>query len=63
MDQRKVKTIFDHVVDSSVINKTKTTPVSLPMIAHVFPQFIQRNIDIETDLKGINKPLTKCNKN
>lgn len=62
-NNNKVKTIFDHIIDPSVINKTKTTTSSLPMIAHVSPQFIKLDIDIETDLKGINKPITKCNKN
>jgi hypothetical protein len=62
-NNKKVKTIFDHVVDTTVINKTKTTNSTLPMFANIHPKLNQKNIDIETDLKGINKPLSKCNKN
>lgn len=62
-NKKKVKTIFDHVTDNFVINKQQNTPSTLPMIANISPKLIQKNIDIETDLKGINKPLTKCNKN
>ena len=62
INNKKVKTVFEHVVDTSVINKTKTG-TTLPMIANIIPKINHRNIDIETDLKGINKPLSKCNKN
>ena len=62
-NKKKVKTIFDHVIDSSVINTSQQINGQLPMHAVVIPKINQKNIDIETELKGINKPLSKCNKN
>ena len=60
MENQKIKTVFDHVIDKNILNFKSNT---LPMIANIVHKIDKKNIDIETELRGTNRPLSKCNKN
>lgn len=56
------KSVFDYVIDNSMYKNTQEcNNFKPPFIAYVPSGIPSKNVDIENDLKGIVRPLTKCN--
>lgn len=59
--QKNNKSIFDHVVDTSRFqNKNECNNYTAPFLTYIPSGIPNMNVDIENELKGINKPVTKC---
>lgn len=57
------KSIFDYVIDTSrFVHKNECDNFNPPFLAYIPSGVPKMNIDIDTDLKGINRPVTKCSK-
>jgi hypothetical protein len=55
------KTIFDYITDSTMfINKEECNDYTLPL-GYINTGVLSKNIDLETELKGLNRQITKCN--
>lgn len=55
------KSIFQYMVDNSMfVNKNKCNDFTPPFMAYRPFGVSAKNSDIENDLKGIIRPLTKC---
>ena len=59
--QKNNKSIFDHVVDTARFqNKNECNNYTAPFLTYIPSGIPNINVDIENELKGINKPITKC---
>ena len=57
----KTKSIFDYIVDSSMyINKNECNNYSAPFLTYIPVGTPQLNVDIENDLRGADRPITRC---
>lgn len=55
------KSIFGYMTDSSMyVNPNECNHYSPPFLAYIPTGVPEMNIDIETDLRGINRHTTKC---
>lgn len=58
------KTIFDYVVDNSMyVNNSQCFNSTPPFISYIPIGVPNKNVDIENELRGSNRQLTKCNEN
>lgn len=58
------KTIFDYVTDNSMyVNNSQCFNSTPPFISYIPVGVQNKNVDIENDLRGTNRLLTKCNEN
>ena len=56
------KSIFDYVVNPYPhISEQECNDFTPPFLAYIPTGVQPRNIDMENDLKGITRPVTKCN--
>ena len=56
------KSIFDYVVDQSMYkNKDECNNYTAPFLTYIPSGVDSKNVDIENDLKGITRIVTKCN--
>mgnify|MGYP003327773498 FL=1 len=56
------KSIFNYIVDSSrFINKNECNNYTAPFLTYIPTGVLNFNVDIENDLKGINRHNSKCN--
>jgi hypothetical protein len=59
--QKNNKSIFEHVVDTSRFkNKNECNNYTAPFLTYIPSGIPNMNVDIENELKGMNKPVTKC---
>jgi hypothetical protein len=57
----KQKSIFDYVVDQSrFVNDNECNNYTPPFLTYIPSGIPKMNVDIENDLKGMTKPMTKC---
>jgi len=55
------KSIFDYVIDKSrFINKNECNNYTAPFLTHIPSGVPKMNVDIENELKGMTRPVTKC---
>lgn len=55
------KSIFNYIVDNSMyINKNECNNYVAPFLTYIPTGVSSRNVDIENDLKGMNRPFSKC---
>lgn len=60
-EKKTNSTIFDYVTDSKkYINNSECFDDTPPFLAYTPRGISNQNIDIENDLRGINRPTTKC---
>ena len=60
--QENNKSIFDYVIDTTMyINKNECDNYTPPFLTYISSGIKTRNVDLENELKGINKPSSKCN--
>ena len=55
------RSIFDYVVDKSrFVNKNECNNYTAPFLTYIPSGIPKMNVDIENELKGMTKPVTKC---
>jgi hypothetical protein len=55
------RSIFDYVVDKSrFVNKNECNNYTAPFLTYIPSGVPNMNVDIENELKGMTKPVTKC---
>lgn len=55
------KSIFDYVIDKSrFVNKNECNNYTAPFLTYIPSGIPKMNVDIENELKGMTKPVTKC---
>lgn len=55
------RSIFDYVVDSArFVNKNECNNYTAPFLTYIPSGVPNMNVDIENELKGMTKPVTKC---
>ena len=59
--QPENKSIFDYVVDNSMyVNKNKCSDFTAPFLTYIPSGIPNMNIDMENELKGMNRQISKC---
>jgi hypothetical protein len=59
--QQSNRSIFDYVIDNSrFVNKNECNNYTAPFLTYIPSGVPKMNVDIENDLKGMTKPVTKC---
>lgn len=59
--QESNRSIFDYVVDKSrFVNKNECNNYTAPFLTYIPSGVPKMNVDIENELKGMTKPVTKC---
>lgn len=59
--QQSNKSIFDYVVDNArFVNKNECNNYTAPFLTYIPSGVPKMNVDIENELKGMTKPVTKC---
>ncbi len=60
--EKQNKSIFNYVVDQSrFINDNECNNYTAPFLTYIPSGIPKMNVDIENDLKGMTRPITKCN--
>ena len=55
------KSIFNYIVDNSMyINKNECNNYTAPFLTYIPSGVSSKNVDLENELKGMNRPTSKC---
>jgi len=59
--QQSNRSIFDYMVDNSkFVNKNECNNYTVPFLTYIPSGTPNLNVDIENELKGMSRPITKC---